>query len=866
MAMILDAFMSKFSALLADLVYEEVIMQLGVKDELHKLRQRMRSIQCLLKDAEKKKFDESAIELWFAELKDVMYDAEDIIDLCRIEGTQLLTDQNPKSKTSLVCCDFSSAFSCFTSVPLRHDIGNRIKDINGRLNQIYEDRKHYKLEKSTISKTPQINLLDSRQTSSMVDPFIVGREVEVAANSLVDHLLGDMVDEKCRLFAITGMGGVGKTTLAQKVFNHPKIQTYFNVTVWVCVSQTYLETELLKQVIRGAKGNYGDSNTKEELQRILRDSVTSIQSLFLVLDDVWESDVWINLFRVPFYNSNRSVRVLITTRDENIVNKMQIAYIHSVTYLSEESSWDMLRRRLFLEEQEELANGLRELGLMLVNKCKGLPLAIKVIAGVLLSKPRNKKAWKNFLNDNAWFIYNLPGELSGALYLSFEDLPSHLKQCFLYFSLYREDAQLDPHEFAQLWVAEGFITKQQDSLMEDLAEECFNELLNRNLLLPKDYDGKCRMHDLIRSLTIFLSKEETSFGDLNVRNSTRSIKLRRISVANQEAAVEILDCIADQGALRTLLASSSDLLLDDERLRRLSHLRVLDISHTQIQILPDSIGKLVHLRYLNLNHTHITTIPKSIEQLTNLQFLDISFCKKLGQLPSGITQLHNLRRLDIFQSPVCFHKIMHSASVIRIAFPKLERLQILNFPELEEWSFGTEVEQNTSPRLKLLPCLQKLIIRNCPLFKQLPEGLKYSSMKSLEIVGARRLKSVDNLSAKIEELHLSYCEKLKVVCCAPTLKTLEVQECKALSCVKKLDSLQKLSFNDFEEESLPEWLLKFLQQRGLQNDSNDDFLLDLYCSDEVIQKCIKGGSYWDLIQHIPRVKMFSVSELVNALV
>ncbi|XP_020686947.2 putative disease resistance protein RGA1 [Dendrobium catenatum] len=398
MAMILDAFMSKFSALLADFVYEEVIMQLGVKDELHKLRQRMRSIQCLLKDAEKKKFDESTIELWLSELKDVMYDVEDIIDLCRIEGAQLITDQNPKSKTSLVCCDFSSAFSCFTSVPLRHEIGNRIKDINARLNQIYEDRKHYKLEKSTISKTPQISLLDSRQTSSMVDPFVVGREVEVAANSLVDHLLGDMVDEKCRLFAITGMGGVGKTTLAQKIFNHPKIQTYFNVTVWVCVSQTYLETELLKQVIRGAKGNYGDSNTKEELQRILRDSVTSIQSLFLVLDDVWESDVWINLFRVPFYNSNRSVRVLITTRDENIVNKMQVAYIHSVTYLSEESSWDMLRRRLFSEEQEELANGLKEIGLMIVNKCKGLPLAIKVIAGVLLSKPRNKKAWKNFLN------------------------------------------------------------------------------------------------------------------------------------------------------------------------------------------------------------------------------------------------------------------------------------------------------------------------------------------------------------------------------------------------------------------------------------------------------------------------------------
>ncbi|KAL0927259.1 hypothetical protein M5K25_001422 [Dendrobium thyrsiflorum] len=128
MAMILDAFMSNFSTLLTDFVHDEVIMLLGVKDELHTLSRRMRRIQCLLKDAEKKKFDESSTELWLSELKDVMYDAEDIIDLCRIEGTKLLADQNLESRASSVRCHFSSVFSCFTSVPLRHEIGNRIKN------------------------------------------------------------------------------------------------------------------------------------------------------------------------------------------------------------------------------------------------------------------------------------------------------------------------------------------------------------------------------------------------------------------------------------------------------------------------------------------------------------------------------------------------------------------------------------------------------------------------------------------------------------------------------------------------------------------------------------------------------------------
>ncbi|XP_028549170.1 disease resistance protein RGA2-like [Dendrobium catenatum] len=470
MAMILDAFMSKFSTLLTDFVHDQVIMLLGVKDELQMLHNKMRRIQCLLKDAEKKKFNESSsTELWLSELKDVMYDAEDIIDLCRIEGNQLLANQNPKSKSSSVCCDFSSAFlSCFTSVPFRHEIGNKIKDINERLEHIYEDRKRYKLEKSMISKTPQFTLPDYRKTSSLVDSYVVGREVEDVANSLADRLVGEKVDEKCSVFVVTGMGGIGKTTLAKKIFNHPKIQTYFNKKVWVCVSETYVETELLKEVIRGVNPNYKDAITKAELEPILSDSVALAQSLFLVLDDVWRGNVWDELLRVPLQQSNVNVKILVTTRYENVAKEMK-AGIHHVNRLSEESSWDMLRRRLFSEQEEELANDLKELGLKIVNKCEGLPLAIKVIAGVLVTKERTRKAWQIFLKNYAWSSSELFDEqIRGALRLSFEDLPSHLKQCFLYFSLYPEDAELDLEEFALLWVAEGFVTEQQDTLMEDL--------------------------------------------------------------------------------------------------------------------------------------------------------------------------------------------------------------------------------------------------------------------------------------------------------------------------------------------------------------------------------------------------------------
>ncbi|KAH0469828.1 hypothetical protein IEQ34_001386 [Dendrobium chrysotoxum] len=958
MAMILDAFMSKFSTLLDDFVYEELIIVLGVKGDLQELHHRMRRIQCLLKDAEKKKFGESSTELWLYELKDVMYDAEDIIDLCRIESAELLADQNSESRTSSVCYDFSYVFSCFTSVPLRHEIENKIEEINNRLDTIYENRKYFKLEKSTISKTPQITQVDSCQTSSMDDPFVVGRDVEVAANRLVDRLLMEVVDEKYLLFAVIGMCGMRKTTLAQKKFNHSKIKTFFNLDpVWVCVSQNYSKIELLKQVIRGAKGSYGDTNTKLELQIILSDFVASGQSLFLVLDDVWWGDARVDLLRVPLYKSNVNVKVLVTTRYENVAMDMEAAHIHPVKHLSEESSWDMLRRRLFPEGQMEPANDLKELGFMIVRRCGCLPLAIKATATVLAGKKRTRKVWENFLKNDAWSISNLPEGVSGALFLSFEDLPSHLKQCFLYFSLYPEDALLDLSNFVQLWVAKGFVHEQKNLLMEDSAEECFNELLKRNLLLPHDLENYGKMHDLIRSLAIFLSKEETSFGDLNVRNSTRSIKLRHLSVVKQAAAVKILDSVADQGALRTLLASSSGLLLDGERLRQLLHLRVLDISCTRIQILPDSIGKLFHsttienlqqLNYLNSFVVANNDSCSKLEELNSLKQIRIlSICNLeiaqsetiiLKALPNLSTltlkfsivppipgkeqelaiedlfdniipsqSLENfqisgffgrrfpnwmvfssskiyvpyLTKLEIFEITSCTQlpplgqlpelrvlNINHASKVKKIgpeflgsgvnlttrgAFPKLEKLYIGNMNLLEEWFFDAQVTCNPSLGLRLMPCLHILKIRYCPFLKQFPKDLKHRPVKSLNIEFSGIQKSLDNLPIELEKLKIICCKDFKKLGCLPKLKQLRIVACNAFSWMEKL---QELYFHDIRKESLPVCLLLFLRQRGLQNDTNDDFQLSILCNEMVLRECLKEGSYWDLIQHIPRIRVY----------
>jgi hypothetical protein len=120
----------------------------------------------------------------------------------------------------------------------------------------------------------------------------------------------------------------------------------------------------------------------------------------------------------------------------------------------------------------------------IVHKCGCLPLAIKVTASVFASTDQMENEWKNILSKNAWYQSKLPTEIDGALYLSYVELPHHLKQCFLYCALYPKGHAIDCDDLVRLWVAEGFVEEKQGQLLEDIAGEYYYELINHNLLQP----------------------------------------------------------------------------------------------------------------------------------------------------------------------------------------------------------------------------------------------------------------------------------------------------------------------------------------------------------------------------------------------
>jgi len=480
---------------------------------------------------------------------------------------------------------------------------------------------------------------------------------------VLELLLGEKCSEAgVSVIPILGMGGIGKTTLAQLLFNDEKVQSFFDLKAWACVSQDFDAVRVTKAIIKSVTSASCDETDLNLLQVQLKEKLKGKRFL-VVLDDLWNENYhdW-TILCAPFLAGAPGSRIVITTRNQGVSSMTSTIPAYCLKVLSNDACMSVFTQHALGTNNFSAHPNLKDIGEKIVEKCKGLPLAAKTLGG-LLRTTLDRYEWEGILKSKIWDIPEERSRIVPALMLSYHHLPSHLKRCFAYCSILPKDYEFQEQQLVLLWMAEGIIQPQGDKQMEDLGSQYFHDLLSRSFFQQSSMKkSKFLMHDLINDLAQWVARDicfrmEDRIESINKGKISK--KVRHLSyLGDRFDGAKKFEVFSELTCLRTfmpLMLSSmgSCYLTHDVPLKLLSKLpclRVLSLNGYYIVELPDSIGDLKHLRYLDLSYTRIRGLPESITTLCSLQTLLLKSCSYLGELPSNLGNLVNLRHLNILNA------------------------------------------------------------------------------------------------------------------------------------------------------------------------------------------------------------------------
>ncbi|KAM0954097.1 putative virus X resistance protein-like, coiled-coil [Dioscorea sansibarensis] len=681
------------------------------QEDMAKLEKTLLKIQTVLTDAEEREIKEESVKLWLRELKDVAYDAEDVLHEYEYELLQARLNpvgkrkREEKSSKSITCND-------------------RIKDIRMRLEEIEKEREALRLREDDGERRFDA-IMQPLPTTELVDESTVyGREDDV--DKLVEMVIGE---GSYSVIPLVGMGGIGKTTLARLVLKDPRIGRYFNSKVWLSVPMDFKVVKMMQGMIQSITGESCELTELSALQDVLKEELKG-KRLLLVLDDVWNENLslW-DCFQAGLMGKGQR-KIIVTTRNESVAKIIQTVSPYRLSCLDEDHCWLLFKKYAFdVQDPEIKSPNLVEIGKKIVEKCGGLPLAVKTL-GSLLAYEVSEDRWEDVLVSDLWDLDEGDDNILPALKVSYHRMPAHLKPCFTYCSLFPKNYMFKKDQMIRLWMAQGLIQN------EDIGRRCFDDLLRRSFfqhsqvdedelplyrsqlglsqvgreeLLQKWFfiltnnreDETFLMHDLVHDLAQSIAGKECCMFE-EVKAQEMDKKTRHLSLIAEDPKTKAsFQAFHELKFLRTFLhvntkmhtwngggiteASLLSIKIPNDLFMKLVCLRAIDFSFSRIEELPETIDQLKHLCHLGLQACIIKRLPESISNLYFLQTLDLKYCKSLQKLPKGIVRLFNLRHLEL---PT---KNLESLVSIPSGIGKLTNLQTLTAINIRRGKEGCSI-------------------------------------------------------------------------------------------------------------------------------------------------------------------------------
>ena len=783
-----EASVSAFPQLMVDgLASQEVVDFIKRKDPIKKLFEMLKSAVLLLNAAEEKLIKDQKVKKWLDELKEAVYDADDLV--YKIQTELLRKKQGGKSQTSLgkvlmtkLHRSSSTAFDKAIIAETEEILG-KLKSLLGQKNSLGLENVETKPVPDQEDTTGSENVETMQPETSRADPLVEESDVyerRADKDAIINKLLSDDAsNNKLSVILIRGMSGIGKTTLAHHVYNDEKVTERFNTKAWITVGEDKVDClKVMKTIIEKVTSEKCEITEPHDLQDKLKKALRTKKFLF-VLDDMEDEDPdnW-DVLRNSFESGLPGSKIIVTTRSEVVVSIIKVRPI-DLKELSPGDAWNLFAKHSLIDGKDP---NLQPHGRKIVERCKGLPLAIKSLGGLLRDK-QNEKEWLSILNNDIWELCAKSSiGVHPALWLSYHYLPSYLKHCFAYCALFPKDYEFKKGKMILLWMAEGLLNGER---MEEVGEEYFKVLISRSFFQPSSEDQSTFvMHGLMHDLAIFVSGEFCFMMD-DTNLSDRAQKIRHLSYTEGCHDPRKFEGLSKREGLRTLLAlplSNSCGIWSSHKkqfsmpveylLRSLLNtgmcLRVLSPSQHDITKLPDSIGDLKYLRYLDLSHTEIEELPETVCNLYNLQTLLLEGCSRLTRLPTNMGNLINLRHL-------------HTPPYLQEMPLQLSKIKTLQ--TLSEFVVG----KNQSSSLKLLKELQNL-------------------------KGTLRISGLENAADQVQDVSeaglkdKTFLSELILAWGFSHAANDSEKEKEVLNALESHENLKKLDIHNYQGSSFPKWV------------------------------------------------------------